>query len=43
MNALKVLIDTNVLIDFLTDRGSLIKTAKEIVKIFRIEPNGSGN
>ena len=32
MNALKVLIDTDVLIDFLTDRGSLTKTAKEIMK-----------
>jgi predicted nucleic acid-binding protein len=33
MSALTVLIGTDVLIDFLTDRGALTKTAKEIIKI----------
>jgi len=32
MSALTVLIDTDVLIDFLTDRGALTKTAKEIMQ-----------
>jgi predicted nucleic-acid-binding protein len=32
MNALAVLIDTDVLLDFLTDRGSFTKNAKEIIK-----------
>jgi predicted nucleic acid-binding protein len=32
MNALAVLIDTNVLLDFLIDRGSFTKSAKEIIK-----------
>ena len=32
MNALTVLIDADVLIDFLTDRGALTKTAKELMK-----------
>ena len=32
MNALAVLIDTNVLLDFLIDRGSFTKDAKEIIK-----------
>ena len=32
MNALAVLIDTDVLIDFLTDRGRFTKNAKEIIK-----------
>jgi len=32
MNALAVLIDTNVLLDFLIDRGSFTKSAKEIIQ-----------
>jgi predicted nucleic acid-binding protein len=32
MSALTVLIDTDVLIDFLTDRGAFTKAAKEIIK-----------
>jgi predicted nucleic acid-binding protein len=32
MNALAVLIDTDVLLDFLTDRGTFTKAAKEIIK-----------
>jgi len=32
MNALAVLIDTNVLLDFLVDRGSFTKSAREIIK-----------
>jgi len=32
MSALAVLIDTNVLVDFLIDRGSFTKSAKEIIK-----------
>jgi len=31
MSVLTVLIDTDVLIDFLTDRGSFTKDAKEII------------
>jgi len=33
MGVLTVLIDTDVLIDFLTDRGALTKTAKEIIQV----------